>query len=294
MKRASLLALAAASLTALGADCDGNVVQDPTFRDWCGDTLCAWKLDSGAIQRVPTWNEDDFGVSFTQMGTEISQVTSENQATCLVFTTTADMDPASDMVILVDFNNDGTIDFKGQLGATDWRQVQTEITAPPKYDGITFHILKQGTGTAVLAEMRVVSASGCTAPPTISPLFLGEGCTADSQCSSGLICVSGLCSQCDPSSSTTCANGAACGSTILQANQCGPGQGLGQAGDPCAIDADCQSGSCSGAFIQSLATIFDAGDLGCPTGNPPCAPGVALDGGDGACACYLNHGGTCR
>ena len=130
LSRAALLLAAAAALTALGADCEGNVVQDPTFRDWCGNSLCALTLDSGRIQRVPTWNPDDFGVAFLDKGTQISQVTQEKQAECLLFTTVADIDPAAQMTLLVDFNNDGVIDFTGPLGATDWHQVQAEISAP--------------------------------------------------------------------------------------------------------------------------------------------------------------------
>jgi hypothetical protein len=127
--RALVLLAAAASLAALGADCEGNVVQDPTFRDWCGNSLCEWTLDSGRVQRVPTWNPDDFGVSFLDTGTEISQVTQESEATCLVFKTVADIDPAAQMTLLVDFDNDGTIDFQGPLGATDWHQVEAHIAA---------------------------------------------------------------------------------------------------------------------------------------------------------------------
>jgi hypothetical protein len=291
ISRVTLIAVAAAAVAALGADCEGNVVQDPTFRDWCGDSLCDWTLDSGKIARVPTWNEDDFGVSFVDVGTQISQVTSESQAACLLFTTTADIDPSAQMLLLVDFDNDGTIDFKGPLGATQWRQVQAEITAPPRYSGITFHILKQGTGAAVLAEMRVVSTTGCVAPPSISPLLLGEPCTADTQCSSGLLCSSdNRCAQCDEQ--RPCAGGLACVSEALQAQQCAPGQQLGQPGDPCAVAADCASNTCDGASLVSLATLFDA-DSGCPA-DVPCEIDAALDGSMGACVCVLNHGGTCR
>lgn len=290
--RVTLIAVAIAAAAALGADCEGNVVQDPTFRDWCGDSLCAWTLDAGKVARVPTWNENDFGVSFLDRGTQISQVTPENQAPCLLFTTTADIDPSAQMSLLVDFDNDGTIDFQGPIGATQWRKVQTEITAPPRYDGITFHILKQGTGTAVLAEMRVVSTTGCVAPPSISRLFLGEPCTADAQCSIGLVCSSdNRCAQCDDQ--RPCAGGLACASPALQAKQCGPGQQLGLPGAPCAVAADCASNACDGASLVSLATLFDAGDSGCPT-DVPCEIDAALDGSMGACACVLNHGGTCR
>ena len=154
-------------------------MQDPTFRDWCGDSLCDWTLDSGRIQRVPTWNADDFGVSFLDPGTQISQVTSESQATCLLFKTVADIDPAAQMTLLVDFDNDGHIDFQAPLGATDWHEVQAEISAPPQYTGITFHVRKEGTGTAVLAEMQVLSTTGCApAPPIpVPPVPFGAKCT---------------------------------------------------------------------------------------------------------------------
>ena len=48
--RAPLALVAAFGLVTLGGDCDGDIVQDPTFRDWCGDTLCAWHLDAGAVR----------------------------------------------------------------------------------------------------------------------------------------------------------------------------------------------------------------------------------------------------
>ena len=64
--RASLAVVSAFGLVTLGGDCDGDIVQDPTFRDWCGDSLCAWHLDDGKVQPVPTWNADDLGVSFVE------------------------------------------------------------------------------------------------------------------------------------------------------------------------------------------------------------------------------------
>jgi hypothetical protein len=291
--RVAVFVAALASLAALGADCEGNVVQDPTFRDWCGSSLCAWTLDSGHVARVATWNENDFGVSFTDVGTQISQVTQEHDATCLLFTTIADIDPSAQMSLSVDFNNDGTIDFQGPLGATSWHKVETEITAPVPYSGITFHVRKQGTGAAVLAEMRVVSTTGCKAPADRAPFLLGEGCKSDTDCATGLVCASThVCSQCDET--RPCPGGVACASQALNLLQCGPGQGLGQAGAPCVVAADCASGSCEGASVSTLATLFDAADAGCPTSGPICEVSATLDAGADACSCVVSHGGTCR
>ena len=141
-------------------------------------------------------------MSFLDTGTQISQVTQEHDAKCLLFTTVADIDPSAQMSLLVDFNNDGTIDFQGPLGATDWHQVQAEVTAPKGYDGITFHLRKEGTGTAVLAEMRVVSTTGCAAPAPHAPFRLGESCVTASDCSAGLFCTTdGFCAQCGAAAS---------------------------------------------------------------------------------------------
>ena len=293
LPRAALLLVAAASLTALGADCEGNVVQDPTFRDWCGSSLCSWTLEAGRIQRVPTWNPGDFGVSFLDTKTEISQATAEHDATCLLFTTVANIDPSAQMTLLVDFNNDGTIDFAAPLGATEWHKVQAEVTAPAGYSGITFHVRKEGSGTAVLAEMRVLSTTGCKAPSTHAPFRLAESCAATADCATGLFCTAqGFCAQCGDQ--VPCAGGVACETRLLRAQQCGPGQRLGRTGDPCAVPEDCASLACDGSSVTSVAALFDQTDAGCQTTAPQCDLDAALDSAASVCACYLNHGGTCR
>ncbi|HEY8041545.1 MAG TPA: GEVED domain-containing protein [Polyangiaceae bacterium] len=251
LPRLGTLVLAAAALSAIGADCEGNIVKDPTFRDWCGDTLCSWHLDAGNIKRVPTWNQNDFGVSFEDGPTVISQVTDENQATCILFTTVADIDPSAQMSVWVDFNDDGTFESMPTLGATRWHQVQAEITAPAAYNGIRFVVRKDGTGTAVLAEMRIQSSTGCTAaPPTIADLAIGERCANDADCASRVcqtVFLSKVCAQC--SASQPCADNATCQTGTFGFGQCSPGQHLGAKDDPCITGDDCASGSCKGATI---------------------------------------------
>jgi hypothetical protein len=274
----------------LGDDCDQDIAQDPTFRDWCGDTLCAWKLDAGRIARVATWDADDFGVSFVDRGTQIAQSTTESSATCLLFTSAANIDPDAQMVLGVDFDSDGVIDVTQSLGATYWQSVQTEITAPPAYQGITFYLTKGGTGTAILAEMRIQSSSGCTAAPQpLAGLGFGEKCQADAgdTCAEGLTCfgVSGdqLCSQC--SDTVPCSNGAVCSTrSVFFPSQCGPGQGLGASGDPCVVGTDCASGACDGATPVPLGEEAGTCDLDAALG----------DADPSNCQWYGARGGTCR
>jgi hypothetical protein len=277
--------------TMLGADCQGNIVQDPTFRDWCGDALCAWHTDHGQIQRVPTWDPQDFGVSFLD-GSEISQVTEESQATCILFTSVGDIAPSAQMTVSVDFDNDGTVDYTAPLGAATWQKVQAEISAPPAYTGITFHVSKNGTGTAILAEMRIQETTGCTATaPTLQNLGLGETCSSTSECAAGLVCPGqsdagiSVCSQCDDAA--PCGGGVACARwSVFLPGQCGPGKGLGSAGAPCVAGSDCASGKCDGARAVSLRSD-DAGTcnldaLGDSTASPD------------NCSWFTALGGTCH
>jgi hypothetical protein len=266
-KRRHVVVLLAAALgiVSLGDDCQGDIVNDPTFRDWCGDSLCSWTLDSGKIAQAPTWNADDLGVSFKEMGTQISQVTGENQATCILFTTVANTDPAAQMTLELDFNNDGIIDYTAPIAGT-WTQAQTEITAPAVYDGITFHIRKAGSGTAILAEMRIQSTTGCTAAATpLKDQPLGDACGADDECKSR-ICSdpayanpSQVCAQC--SSKHPCQDGGTCMGGPYGFAQCDPGEHKGTKGAACAANGDCASDKCDNVtFLGPAGVTPDAGD----------------------------------
>jgi len=292
IERASVPVVFAFGMATLGGDCAGDLVQDPTFRDWCGSSLCAWHLDAGQIEPVPTWNQNDLGVSFVDMPTQISQTSTESSATCILFTSVADIDPAADMTLSVDFDGDGSIEYSAPLGATHWQKVQTEITAPAAYQGITFTLRKAGSGTAVLAEMRIQSTSGCTAPPAsiaAGSLVLGEKCAGDSDCSPGLTCTGAagdlLCSQCSGSVPCPGDGGVACvASSVFLPSQCGPGLGLGKVGDPCLSGSDCATGDCSGATPVPLADEAGACDLDASlgAGNPT------------NCQWYAARGGHCQ
>src|SRR5438105_10923360 len=80
----------AATLAAgqLGAtDCGGGITRDPGFDLWCGDALCAWKIERGDIRRAPTWHEADAGVELVMPDTAIEQFTPVNSldGTCIRF-----------------------------------------------------------------------------------------------------------------------------------------------------------------------------------------------------------------
>jgi hypothetical protein len=298
---AFLLGIVLFGAASLGSDCDGDIVNDPTFRDWCGDTLCDWTLDVGQIAQAPTWNADDLGVSFLDMPTQISQVTSESSATCILFTAVANTALTADLYLELDFDNDGTIDYSQPITG-QWTEAQIEITAPADYSGITYHVRKNGTGTAVLAEMRVQSTTGCTAPPvTLGHLLLGEGCTEGSECVSGTCSTLndwgvGVCALC--SSGEMCTSGV-CEDGLYQFSQCNPGNRTRSNGSPCVTDSDCESGRCEGASVIDTFTAPDGGTLAdAATYGPSACRIAANDGGLFSPDCPAGYGvvngGTCN
>ncbi|MFT3843231.1 MAG: hypothetical protein QM723_39975 [Myxococcaceae bacterium] len=262
------------------ADCDRNVTQDPGFSDWCGDHLCSWKVEHGNVVKVSTWDPNDFGVEMLSLAcvgpgdcsdagnfdlVRLSQLTVEQDAQCLLFTSVGKFDPEAQVSLAADFNNDGTIDFSGTLGSADWTQVQAEFSAPHTYRGITFYVQKEGLSQATLAQLRVQATQGCQAPPVqLSNLPIGDVCALDGgpgQCTTNAVCAQlplsdhGICSGCN----SPCPTGAVC--EQLHPNMpflCVPVQGQLQYGNPCLRSSDCASGVCIGAKAQQLV-LDDAG-----------------------------------
>jgi hypothetical protein len=302
--RAAALLLVALVLIA----CD-DVINDPTFRSWCGDTLCAWTLVEGHIKKAPTWTEKDYGVAFVDTPTTLSQSVSDSPK-CLKFSTIADLDPSAQMTIAIDFDRDGTIDLTQPMGSAQWTEVVTLVTAPQVYSGFTLYLKKEGPGNAVLAQLRVQSATDCAgAPVALGALPMGDRCaTGDpnggAACETG-ICCGGLCAEC--CADTDCkarasADGGDAGAAPVCWVQPLPGQnffpGVGNlsgalpgqcdpddhahlSGAPCLVDADCASGACVGALLHGIIPFGD---------GAACDP--LADGG----GCYAEYvaGGHCR
>jgi hypothetical protein len=76
---------------------------------------------------------------------------------------------------------------------------------------------------------------------TAAPAPAGGNCTEDSNCASGLFCVSNICTAPQPNGSA-CAENAECASGDCFSNVC---QSPGPPGEVCKQNADCVSGNCA-------------------------------------------------
>src|SRR5688572_3846364 len=88
----------------MGATKCGQVLRDPGFDLWCGDQLCAWKLERGEVKRVATWHEGDAGVELVGPDVAIAQLTPVNSGddTCIQFNLVANVDENAEVYLNVD------------------------------------------------------------------------------------------------------------------------------------------------------------------------------------------------
>jgi hypothetical protein len=171
-------------LSALLLSCVDDVVSDPSFDRWCGDSLCEWLTDEGAIARTPTWHTKDYAVELVGGPVQISQST-DTKSACFVVKLISDVDPATQTSLQVDFNDDGSVDYDRPLPRAAWKLAQFPISAPARYLGARFILRKEKPGHAVVAQLRVETALDCTEPAL---RLEGEPCAADAQCASDICC----------------------------------------------------------------------------------------------------------
>lgn len=295
MKRLIFQAFVVFGLALTIVGCDEDVLQDPTFRQWCGDKLCSWTLEAGTIRRAPTWHRDDYGVEFNDTPTIISQVVVDKNPKCLLFTTVADVDPRAQMTVEIDFNDDGSTDYVWPVPSASWRQVQTLVSAPEAYKGFKFTIKKSGPGRAVLAQMRVQSTDSCNRATAVrlKNLALGETCGDSSECTSGVCCsgtffVAPVCSTC--CDSRLPCKGEGCHGDCAANQRCDKGEKdedtarswltcrtLLDSGQPCRAGTDCASNECIPSTEHKALLPPDGGCA--PDASPEeCGPEILYGG----------------
>lgn len=310
--RAPTLLIAVLAASQLGATDCGQVIRDSGFDLWCGDELCAWKTERGAVKRVATWNEGDPGVELVGSDVAIEQLTpvDSGDGTCIEFTLVANVDRGADVELDVDVFGDGTIDHHERLPEANWKPLTYDLLIKAPYSGIRFELAKTGDGTAQLANIGARTVQdGCAGlvPIDPGPAPLGAICdesAMDTGCASGLcqlvhdpdalFGVTAACAQCDDAH--PCDASSVCGlheptSPVLEPSNGCVAPAHKQLGERCIIDAECASStcaagrcsSCSGTTCSTCAPAWTSGPSVCGPGMHLGATGAPC-GTDADCA----------
>jgi hypothetical protein len=255
LRTSSRLAVATIAISQLGATDCGNALRDPGFDLWCGDQLCAWKVERGEVERVPTWNEGDPGVALVGDDVAIEQLSpvASTDGACIEFSMIADVDLGTDVYLDIDVFGDGSVERTERIATTHWAPVAFELPISGTYSGVRFELAKTGSGRAVLAQISAKTSATCGgAPIEPAPAPLGARCSENAGCASGLCAVAelgGECVACDDGANA-CAAGSTCGlgeatSPVLDLpRECVP-LASHQLGEPCRADAECATGICT-------------------------------------------------
>jgi hypothetical protein len=250
----SLFVLSWLGLAGVLSGCEGSYdLEDPSFDVWCGGDLCKWQTDQGRIERVGTWNRDDYGVSFVATPTQISQRQEKAPIHCMLIETVADVAASARVRVKIDYGDDGLIEFDQLVAEARWAKLRFEVP-PPEEPGlpVRYILRKEGRGRAVLAHVRVSSSPNC-AEARARPD--GASCTASSTCLSGR-CSDGHCVRCPAGrcgEGITCENDGECASGQCLAGRCRSCGLMGTcpAFSACTADGHCASGLCQGATAPS-------------------------------------------
>ncbi|HEU0034782.1 MAG TPA: hypothetical protein VFQ53_29360 [Kofleriaceae bacterium] len=279
-------------LSQVGAtDCGGNVIRDPGFDLWCGDSLCTWKLLRGDVERVGTWHEGDSGISLVGADTAIQQISPVNShdGNCIRFALVANVDESAEVFLDVDVEGDGTVEQHERIPTSHWKPLTFHIYVKPPYDGIRFELNKRGTGSAVLAQIQAELSDQCEGLTQLdaNPRPNGASCELGTDCASGICLDSAgfpppgsvfgkVCVGCDPAATTTtCGTGQVCGvgsalSPILAVPvECVPA-GSRELAQACLSNDECETGFCSSTngtvgLCSGCGSATDCGGEACST-----------------------------
>jgi hypothetical protein len=141
------------------AACETDLVDDPGFQLWCGEQLCAWDLEEGEIQKVPTWHTHDYGVDLVGAPVLLSQV-ARRSASCVRIEVTSRVEAGAMVAIEVDADGDGDVDLSVPVGSSErFISRASDFALDLSLNGV-FYLRKLGEEGAVVARLRVSTECG--------------------------------------------------------------------------------------------------------------------------------------
>jgi len=262
--------------------CSPDLINDAGFDMWCGESLCGWQLESGSIEKVATWHEQDSGVLMVGPEVAISQRSEagSGDVQCIEFSLVAATEVGADLYLEMDFLDDGVVEYSEPITSENWSLVQYHITPPTWFQAVRFRVRKVGDADAVVAQVRaqIVNPDICTADP-LALSNLPDG----AECQSADLCADGFCTTVPvPSSNDDGFTVDTCGSCGTDADCSGEAVcGLSwderwyghrecaapatkALGEACATDGECGSSTCCEGLCSE-----------CCEGGPDCTDGAA-------------------
>lgn len=141
---------------------DDGLVDDPGFDLWCDDMLCSWEVETGSVERVPTWHEKDYGVELSATPTTISQRI-EVGTPCIGLRIVAHIERSAEVEIGLDLFADDSEEHSERIAELDWeaREIPVELPNVTFPTQVLIRLRKSGEGDAVFGELSVEPRHSC-------------------------------------------------------------------------------------------------------------------------------------
>jgi len=145
----------------MGNYCETDIIDDAGFQFWCGDALCTWEVEEGAVRKVSTWHEHDYAVELLGAPVVLTQPADGSLPSCVRIELIADVEPSAMVVVAIDYGGNGTIDWSAPIYGEGFRSMAWEVRprSADDYDSV-FILRKSNEGRAVIAQFRVSSECG--------------------------------------------------------------------------------------------------------------------------------------
>ena len=247
-----------------------HYIADSGFDIWCGDRLCDWDLESGAVARAASWHKDDYSVELIGSDVLISQLSTRGATSCLRFELLADIEDDARVTLMMDFFDDGVVEYRQELGHVRWESLVYYVTTPPTWRGVRFSLHKEGPGRARLAQIEATEDTACIDKPIeLVNRPIGASCQNGAECASAL-CLDSVsvwdgkvCSACERDED--CQPDMVCGVArqtpyhLGLALSCIP-KNTKPLGTLCVGDTECLAGFCHEGSCSECRDADDCGD----------------------------------
>lgn len=280
------IVLVVAAASQVGATDCGQITRDQGFDLWCGDKLCYWDLERGAIKKVGSWNKSDSAVEMIGDDTAFAQNTdvTSSDTSCIRFEMIANVEESAEVRLNVDVFRDGTVDYSERIPTSKWKPLSFLIPIHGPYYGVRFEMTKRGSGRGVVAQLQaeVGKAGECDGltPIEIPPAANGAMCLTNNQCQSGTCSGASLPFFEDPIPgvcSAVCGYGDSC-----------VGMNSKELGEQCDGEDECESGVCTEHVCSTCGPSDPCTSEACAPaylhGPSLCAPGNHVRGAAEPCA----------
>jgi hypothetical protein len=158
--------------------CGSSVLGNTGFDLWCGEELCAWTVEAGEVERVPTWHDRDYAADLIGDDVVLTQRAEVDSGACggllfgpppspdqpLTLSLLANVESGATITFEVDYDEDGTVEYSQSISAfgPEWVADGGTLYPPPRRDPASaaprfalFRLQKQGSARALIAQIVV-------------------------------------------------------------------------------------------------------------------------------------------